>query len=250
MARTLDYTISALYGLNTQNRCWGGYRNRDSFVRNMTVKYAEIPISGDSFEIPVFAIPAFAAAIKESNNVDVIAVRLNTLDYEAGYKGVERNLIDILIEKYDDSSLVRLETKQGEETITYYGTHGAIFNYNFTPLAVFYWLIDKINVEGVTKYKFVKPILRIDRSVFIYRGDSVERFITNKMLNTSLEEAVYSPYQWAVNDCFIESREDHQVKVEIDGHLLQIRDIDHPSISTTNKDLLKLAIDHIDEVIR
>ena len=102
----------------------------------------------------------------------------------------------------------------------------------------------------VTEYKIIKPILRIDPQVFLSRSNTLEKLIVNKMLNACLEDPVALPrYDLPARIVILRSAR-LPVKVEIDECPFLIHQSDTPSISTTNQQLLQVAINHIDELIQ
>ena len=98
---------------------------------------------------------------------------------------------------------------------------------------------------------FVRPILRVNPYTFLYKSDSMEKFIVNKMINTCLEDKIYLPSSYDLSEKFkVKSDEKAAVKVIIDNCPFLVHQTDSPSISTTNEKLLQLVIDHLDELIQ
>lgn len=251
MARTLGSTIIDVFEVNTSRRCF--YRpEEDSPLPQTTDKFFEIPIDGDVFEIPTFALkPLMDRANTSEEFPSIITAKLHTDNNTAGYKKAERNLVEVLRESFVQSKLSRVDAECGEEKVPYYGTCGAIFNKDFKPIAMCSWVIEKFSDEfGVYRYRFLQPILRINPAAFVHSADSIERLIAKKLINYCLMAPKHPPYQWNRGDFFVADVDDYPVKVVIEESPFNIRCIDKPSISTTNQQLLQIAIDHIDEVIQ
>lgn len=262
MARNLTSTLNDAFRNYNTSCCWhtGNIPNVNSSER-----YMEIPINKDVFEIPLFAISAFNEAINKGNEPESIIVVLNTENRDPGYKTLDRNMRDVLKERFDVSRLVAIPVKDGNNTLMYYGTQGAIFSDYFTPLMMCSWLVEKYQVthtiadsasgkfhnEEITEYKLTRPLFRINPDVYRTKGDSMERYLAGKTLNTILDLSFLSVHipglcsRISTND-----RAYNKVKVEIDKSPFIIHDPDVPSASISNKELLQLAIDHIDEVLR
>jgi len=78
----------------------------------------------------------------------------------------------------------------------------------------------------------------------------MERYLVNKVINGCLTTE-FRIESWIVtNRYFIANDNRMPAKVEIDKLSFTIRDIDAPSISTTNSQLLQTVLDHIDDVIQ
>lgn len=265
-SRDLSGTVRMLFRSNSYQQCYSGYRYGSRIPNeDTTVRYMEIPVSEDVFEIPIFAFKSFVDSVKEGTDSQAIAVMLNTEGRVPKYKSVDRYMRDVLLEGYKNSRLVKLEVKQGNDTIIYYGTQGAVFDKNFKPLAICSYQLEREKGEvvvinsgeqdqAITRYKFLRPILRVDPYAYLWKVSPMERFIVNKLMNTCLDEGAFLPMAYDVNEHFdIPSNQDtkkYPVKIEIDECPFLVHQTATPSISTDNRQLLQLAIDHIDELIQ
>lgn len=231
------------------------YSHSDS---NLTIKYMEIPLDQDIFELPLFAFWPFVNAIKcMDTQIPAIAVCLNTIGSAPNYKTVDRNMQDVLVSPFKSSRLAVLNVKQGEQNLTYYGTAGAVFDKDLRPLMVCSYQLERIKdtiMDTVTRYKFLQLIMRVHPDVFLYKKTSMERFIVNKLMPICLENSFDFPHLRQHDQTFIRpldyDRHSVKVKVEICESPYLIHDVDTPSISTSNQQLLQLAIDHLDELIQ
>ena len=221
----------------------------------------DIPIQDDVFEIPLLAFPTFNNILREDKDysTDAIAVLLYDSGYCSRYKTVDRSMRDLIRETFEDTHLVKFVLEQGENFITFYGTHGAVFDKDYNLLMLCTWQIKRVvlssEAEGAAGehrcvYKIIRPILHVDSSVYLNRRNSMERFIASKIINTCLEEGMTPPYGFQM-PYIVDTVDSHPipVKVEIGEFPFTVRPIDTPSISTTNQSLLKLALDHIEEVM-
>lgn len=265
MSRDLSATIRSMWRTEFFGNC--GRSCGGSVSHNPAVRYMEIPIEQRVIEVPLFAFGAFIDAIKQEDQdspPSAIIVSLDTIESKSYYKSVERFMRDVLIESYSNSRLVLLEVKQGNDTLIYYGTCGAIFDKDFNPLMICSYQMEKIYTFETNagepdkldvKYKFLYPILRVKPDVFLYKTSPIERFIVNKMMTECLEHTFNLPYphdlpseKLVFPGCSLERM--LPVKIEICDSPFLIHDADSPSISTTNQQLLQLAVDHIDELIQ
>lgn len=205
-----------------------------------------IPITGDCLEIPVFLLEEFLRTkVNKENPVDAFVVKLNTVHRVSDYKSIDAIMRNVLHSTYRSCRLVKI-ISTGTHGKTYYGTLGAIFNENYQPIAMCSWQVMKTS-SGTLKY--LKPILRVNPCSFINKSDSVERYIVNKLVPTALRiPDVYAPYTRCSdrgNNTTL-----FKIKVEIDQCPFTIERPDAPSISTTNRNLLDIALNNIDEVVQ
>jgi hypothetical protein len=255
MSRDLSGTISTMFRGNTFCYAWSDRNATDS---GLPSKYMEIPISGNTILMPIFAFNTFYHLVKEERDgdIDSIVVKLDTTGKIPRYKSLDRNMKDVLLEGYPGTRLVKVKVKDSEDTeITYYATGGAIFDMDLNPLMICYYLIRKDNRStvnsgepdtAVTTYKVVKPVLWVDYRPVIAKSDPMEKFIANKMVNTCLE-GNYNLGPHYMNRRFLRAI-DRKVRVEIDRCPFNIFVTDTPSISTTNQQLIQVAKDHIEEL--
>lgn len=259
MPRTLEETISRLYEGDSRSLCWWSSGHG---LSNPNVRYMDIPINQEVFEIPLLALDTFVNVIKNhtDDTTSFIAVSLNTVGREPRYKTVDRFMRDVLLEGYKGSRLIKLEVKQDSDTVLYYGTQGAVFDKEFNPIMICSYQIQRLErtVEVNAgepdrieyQYKLLRPILRVDPQVYLRKGNPLEKFIANKMVNGCLEDTFNLPPDHMLCRNFIRNDEKLPVKVIIDTCPFRPHQADTPSISTTNQKLLQVAIDHIDELIQ
>lgn len=240
--RDLQYVIGDCFSGGGVSRCYNSYNN---LRENSNTKYFIIPIK-DSFNIPVFALSAL------KGDTDSIVAQLQDLQVRTTYKSLDTGIRDTISFNFKYNKLAKLPTKVGEPT--YYGTYGAIFDKDFTPIAMIMWEMEKKYSTSEEssypfKYKFVKPILRVSPIVFINRSNTVERYIINKIIPAALEkDIVYAPNNR--DSRFISTYNGLHLKVEISYFSdFTLRKVNVPSISTTNENLLEVALDNIEEIV-
>ena len=217
--------------------------------------YMLIPVTGDNIEIPTMAMYSLykvADKIINKKTIDTIVINLENTGGFTTYKSVDACFRDAFRTQYQYARLRRLITVGNPEK-TYYGTYGAIFDENFKPVVMLSWELKKIyrdNGQDPFKYKFIRPILRIAPEVFINKSNTVERFIINKLIPTTLSlTRIYSPifrsmiYETNNDDCNLKA------KVLVEDCPFVIKETDVPSISTTNEKLLGTVLNYIDELI-
>lgn len=266
MSRDLSSTVRTMWSTDCYCNCYSSYRRSRQNTHNSTVRYMEIPIVQDVFEVPLFAFNTFVYAVGQ--NIDsqaaAIVVSLDTMENTPSYVTVDRFMRDVLLERYSTSRLVLLEVKQGNDTLTYYGTQGAVFDRDFNPLMICSYQLERVwTVEAnagepdkeVVRYKFLQPILRINPNTFLYKESSMERFLVNKLMTNCLENKFNLPYAYNLASGRFISPSNYDdvlmpVKVEICDCPFQIHETETPSISTTNQQLIQTAIDYLDELIQ
>ena len=246
MAVTLFRAVGRIFRNLSACNCY----NTCADVPN-TVKYMEIPVGGDEFELPLFAFSTFQWA---SDTVDAIVVSLSTKGCHSSYKSFERAMIDCLNEKYSSSKLIVQDVKQGNDVIRYYCTQGAIFDDEFNPIMICSLLIGKeINEDSGNPtgfYKYIRPVIRFSPKIFTIKGNPMERFMSGKLLNTFLADILPIPNDYNSPRMHRTSIFNKEAKVIIDKIPFSVHSADVPSISTTNEDLLNIVASHIDELIQ
>lgn len=210
--------------------------------------YMTIPLTGEHIEVPAFV----AYALGEYTDMDAIAVTVNHTGDKGIYKSLSSNIRYALQKVYSPYHLVKIT----EEEEDYYATYGAIFNKDYKPVMLMTWEIDKIPVEEESlsckyKYKMMRPVLRIAPEVF-RKSNAVEKYIVNKIIPETLaSEDIDWPNNLRRYNFVLHSYSDSPViKAVIEDCPFSIRSADTPSVSTTNKDLLAIALNHLDELMQ
>lgn len=248
MARDLAATIEDAFYDCAYRRC---YSCRQGTPETRARKFLDIPVGGNTFEIPVMAFEKLRSISHRDREYRdcVIAAHLNDTGSTSRYSTLDRNMKDVLEESFSSSRLVALTVKQGDDNILYYGTCGAVFNRNMEILMMMSYQIETCDQNTDPVFRIVRPILRIDPNVFLSKADPMERYIINKILTASLSITLYE--NRLLLPSTISCAEDAmKVKVELDKSPFVIHQASVPSISTTNQSLLQVALDHIDEIIR
>ena len=78
----------------------------------------------------------------------------------------------------------------------------------------------------------------------------MSKYIINKIIPVGALVSVTHPFIFKYQLIETDLSHLYSVKVEIDDIPFRIVDTEAPSISTTNKELLDIALDHIDEFIQ
>lgn len=244
MALSLSSIIYRIFTTgNSHNRYNYRTTSAEIFSRN---KYMEIPITGDSFEVPIFATNSFLSAYSDEDTItDAIIVQLNTRNINCGYTSLNKVMEQTLLHKYSDTRLMVIKDKNAEDT--YYGTYGAIFDKYFNPILICSWMLERFkNEDGQDGIKAAYPIIRISPDSFASPKDSIERFVCKKFPTEALLSSFYCHNTFLVSinaDCR------SKLKIIIERSPFVIREADVPSVSTTNESLIQTALDHIDDFI-
>lgn len=244
MARSLHSIIQDIFSTvdcNTRYRGYSSYHYEAGFQNK---KYMEIPIDEWEMEIPVFAFPTFRNIIAETLDVNSIIVHLETRWNQSCYTSLNKILEDTLRERYEGTKLMVIHDKTS--TKLYYGTYGAIFNDKFEPILMCSWVVRKYLLNNEFNFECVNPIIRISPECFVSQSDSIERLISKKFPMEALSGGKFHYF----------NREGRSLGYDPDGYVpkiiiekspFSIKNIDVPSISTTNEALLKTALDNIDD---
>mgnify|MGYP007106417837 CR=1 FL=1 len=238
-------------------RCFEGYLQdaicspRNNVIHNF--QYMNVPIFKDVFELPVFMIGRMSNCNLPvtSDEVDSFTACLNYIGTESTYKTLSSKMRAILINVFNKARLVKIPLDtQGENY--YYGTCGAIFNKNLMPVMMMSWRIEKVkrdNTDTLFVYKFTQPILRVSPSVFTVKANPLTRYIINQIIPNALRNRYDAPHIYS-NPLFPSTHESFNIKVDIGEFPFTLQKVNAPSVSTTNEELLHVALDHIDEVVQ
>lgn len=246
---SLDSVISAIFeDSNSNSQIRRQYYNRNTSNTPITVKkYMEIPIGSDVFELPLFAFEDFKRMHQDKKVGDVIVASLYSLGQTSNYKSLDSIMKDVL-STYFNKHLCKVQIPNSPNI--YYATFGAVFDENFTPLMMLSWIMGRrVNEEGVIKYSYKKPLLRLNPYPCLNKEDALQKFICGRWMTTALNTNIYPPYSRYLN-LGPDYPSFNHVKVEIDECPFVIKGTDVPSISVTNEGLLQLAADHIDEILQ
>ena len=234
----LDSIIYNIFKLNRgSNLCPGNNRTT-------SIKYMEIPVDSDVFEVPLFAFRTFCYMLDKGINASTIVAALYSCGAESSYKSIEAIMRNVLYTTFGcHLSKIQID---GTSNI-YYATMGAVFDKDLNPLMVMSWQMERQNDER-EPYNFKRPILHITPISFVRKEDPVQRFLVGKMLTTALDMDIPEPYLFTNRLHFKTNESSFKIKVEIDDCPFNIKGVDVPSISVTNENLLQLAAEHIDEI--
>lgn len=247
--RNLDSIIDIIFSDNTRYN----HYNSSNFLKTVTERvYMEIPINSKIFELPALALTAFKKMLKDNKPCDVLVASLYSYGKTSTYRSLDGIMRDVLSTDFCNS-LWKIVVP-GSPNI-YYGTQGAVFNKNFQPLMMMSWIIEKHAVDNdMVKYSYNRPLLRIDPNPCVDKEDPLQRYLCGKLMTTSLGNRISYPYTYRNTDYFIPKEQNKEfnphVKVEIDKCPFLIRKTDTPSISATNENLLKIAEQHMEELLQ
>lgn len=241
MARSLIYTIESIFSLS---RGRNGSTYSGLAPTNNKTAYLEVPLSSSTFELPCFVGASINPLNVLNDGTEAIVVTLNTIERIPQYSTISAYMKEVLMDKFSSNRLVKLATtNSNNEPVIYYATFGAIFDDSFKPLLMCSWLVEKeLRDSGKYDFKYIKPIIRVDQDCYLYKENPIEKFIAGKFLQTILGyRAVFPPSGYGSrNKNFL---------VEIAECPFRLKQSEVPSISTTNESLLKLAEEHLDEIL-
>lgn len=210
--------------------------------------FMTIPLKGNVITVPTFVLTMLTSTRDDLPNPmeqDAIVVRLKEGHNYCRYTSVDGMMRYYLKTPYIRNKLGKLKLS---ETEYYYVTWGAVFDKDFRPIMMLMWELEKyIPVEeSGKKFLLRKPILQIVPSVF-EKKNALEKYISGKLLTQALSiSRIYGPFN--MNCYFRRDNEDSTVKVVIDKFDFDVSTIAPPSISTTNEELLGVALDNLEDM--
>lgn len=212
-----------------------------------------IPIFGEVITMPTMFLGAFMRMVRNEKceELDAFVCITTTSSRDSSYKSLDANIRNIFYTSHTFSNycgpFVKVHVNPDK---VYYCCKGAIFSDSLNPLVMLSWQIMKLDS---IKYKFIQPVLEVDPKVFTQKEDAMDRYIINKIIPATLNiRNLIAPGfrhgQSVLN--FEDTHSNYFPKVEIGNIPFAIEVPDIPSVSTTNKELLDIVLDNIDEVIQ
>lgn len=246
----LKYILQDIYygGTNERRGLLKGSLSSDSL-------YMEVPINSAQFEVPVFLFESFCKALAQIHDCGKIVVNLYHKGYYPKYRTVSRFMQDVLRANFTTSRLIKINVMQKDVLVTYYATHGAVFDSQFHPIMMMSWLIEKIqsNENEIRAYKIFRPLLRVDPTCLLEPNDSIRKYIIRNIIPCILEEAKFHPLYSSLSEPYFVEQDPsftYPVKVEIDHSPFVLKTTSPPSISTSDAELFKAAEGYINEILQ
>ena len=244
---SLTSVIQSIYENSYSYSRWNNGSNTSPVTET---RFMEIPISDSTFELPILAITAFGNMLNREEQSDTLVAEMYSTGYTSTYKSLEAIMKELLARPfYYHLSKISIQNTSD----VYYSTFGAVFNAEMKPIMMLSWIMERMKTEGHDMYSFMKPLLRIDPETWLLKENSVQKFLSGRMITNALESTIYPPYNYECREYFNTERygsDTFKVKVEIEESPFIVRSIDTPSISATNEGLLQLAANHIDELMQ
>lgn len=237
MAANLESSIQRVYDGRFYYVNWG-----NSEEVNSSLKYLVIPLrESDTVEIPTMALEKMCTSDFLNTQYDTIVIPLTARGRSTTYVSIEPMFKEVFCAKPGSMGLVRINVKKGSQIFTYYGSGGAIFDSDFSPILMSSWLFENINGELYVK----KPLLRISPHCFS-RINPLESFIVGKLLNQTIGMQIF-PCYYLLNQ-FHASYTYTNIRVIVEPIPVQIQSPRTPDINTTTQSLLDLVIDNQEEI--
>ena len=248
MAATIDEILRDNFAYN-----FSSYNFRINSNTHLTRNtYMEIPLTGDTVEIPVFALGILIGVGTEIHRIDqyqVIAANMYDGEYHLHYKSLDANIRNALTGSFRQRHLVKVTSNSN----TYYLTRGLILDSDFNVLVMQSWLMQRVppkSSDGAARFKFAKPVLRVAPTVYEDRNDAMSKYIINKIIPAGALARVAVPSTSNYELIETDTQSVLSVQVVIDTIPFRMVDTETPSISTTNRELLDIALNHLDELIQ
>lgn len=212
-----------------------------------------IPMTQDTFELPALANNAVFLEKTRDGMVDTVVLPLYC-DRKSWYKTTASCIQNSI--NYSCRTPIQIPNP-GAEGSPYYCACGAIFDKDFQPVLMVSWTMERVSVEDAKeedwafRFRFLQPILRVSPEVIINKSNPIERYIVNQIIPKTLSLSVVTPAYYSRSDVFVKdfSTRSRTPQVIIDKMPFEIKKVEAPSVSTTNKELLNVALSHIEEVI-
>lgn len=247
MANTLDRAMSDIYSGWCRHR--GNTSGSRIHPRDLVFMSTEI---GDTFEIPVVMLDTLEKVrddmIRNQRfSSDEIVVPLWYCGSVPYYVSFDAAIKSALTTRLDGAQLIMINVKQGEGTVPYYVTHGMIFDGQMAPVLVCTVeckKVTRLNANGIKEVVFegLKLIVRINPDCFIRKRNQIERYTSNKFPSTFLET-----YHITTSGSIRHPRTLPKEVIVSNSWPFKITRPKVPESGIDNKELLQVAIDHIED---
>lgn len=229
------------------NGYYGSYLQSSSIRKTRKSAFMPVPIDQEIIRLPVFILSSLANLGRSLTvpGADTLVVGLECMGAFTSYKSVDSNVRNILNSDFYKNRLARIDSLK-----TYFGTQGAVFDEDFNPVMLMYWEIGRTlgnTTPAVIHYDFLKPVLWVSPQVVISKSDPVERYIINRIVPTVLSlNGISAP---RMVTCFGNTAfKDFQPSVIMGCCPFAIKETEAPSVSTSNSELLQIALDYQKEL--
>lgn len=220
-------------------------------------KYLKVPIKGDVFELPVYAVEFLRSHIEQGSTAKTFVIPIKPVDDRSGYSTVP-TIVKYALRTCDTGNtgaLHRIDAK-GLEAV-YYTSYGCIYNEELHPIVMFAWEMERQPEGSGYTYTPVQPIVRIDPEYILRKDDAVAKFISGQffanLVKASLgEEHIEIPHSHSVYT--LENSEPTprctNIKIIVDSIPYKVVDKVTPTgAELTNEVLLNTAINHLDSIV-
>lgn len=226
---------------------YGSYLSSSSSREVRKSVFMPIPIDQEMIRLPVFVL----SSLKNSGmslitpRADELVACLECIGTFTSYKSIDSSIRSILNSDFCKNRLARIDSPK-----IYFGAQGAVFDEDFNPVMLMYWemrrTLDDV-VPTLIHYDFLRPVLWVSPQVVISKSNPVERYIINRVIPTVLSlPGVYTPI---MPTCFGSTASKALLpSVIMDSCPFVLKKTEAPSVSTSNSELLQIALDHQKEL--
>lgn len=199
-------------------------------------KFLEVPISKDTFEIPICLLRAIKSL--DVSKIDALVIPLAEATGYSPYSSLEASIKFGFQVKYN---LGCIKLQIPHSSTFYYCTTGAIWDSNWNLICISSWQAHKEQLLNTEKETIILdlPIVHILPTVFIDKADALQKFIIGKYLKTLLSIEIYNGLgEW------------HKPSVRIEEIPFKVKSVKHPSINTTNEKLIEILQNYQNEICK
>lgn len=253
----IDYTLRNAYCCSFRSMARYRTYGRDIVDGDIFTHFMEIPLVGDTFRVPLLATRQFMDSWREhcekgTPMIDCIAAYLSCTGASTDYKTINPIMDNVLNKECSCGQLLSIHPRG--QSFQYYGCAGAIFDEDLKPMAVQAWVFHKKkaieNGKDIEQLTLVRPELWVNPEAYLNKADMVQKFIANKMIGTLVGTVVYKPDRFYGSAFDFNSAYNIQVRIILDQWPYKVRKVSTPSISTSNEELIQLALDHKEELLQ
>lgn len=246
MAVDLTSTILNIYTRGSIRNRYAYREDENSLSEGVMM---DVPLNAGEIEIPMVAVWPLNEYLYHHDAIpDILTIKLAHQNYIPYYKSIDIYMEDVLTISWGNYGLIKLKVEQNDNTIIYYGANGAVFNANGFPLMMCTWVMERTVVSGVEKLQLVKPIMRISPLVYLSQANPLERYLSKKLPTAALSMPIDTG-RFFPAECFLPPRNlPLDVEVIIGKIPFTTRVANKPSRSISDRELLSLALEHIDDL--
>lgn len=225
---------SALYNAYRCNNNYY-YKVQGDYKPSPYVRCIKIPLTGDVFEVPVFAFPPLRAkALVNGRLPDAIITELEETDIEDSAATFGTRLAHCI-------TRTTTFTLDEENPLIYHTMCGAIFDSNWVPIFMASWLCQRTE-DATVPFEVIQPYFRIHPICFTTPINQMERCIGKRIPKILMGATLKYPSQHSYEMGY------HGAIMEVANCPFEIFTLGGLDIHESDEEILRNVEEHLEDV--